>query len=140
MFGSEDFGAGAPAAMIAEDQVARVEVAVRSDPDLVADDDAAVEPAVDDDALADRAAASELEPLAMADRDVRADTESMAAFLDEGAQARRPQQPIDIGVIAAEAAEHGQELVAGASLPEGGRKLPLERRIGRHGLPAENGG
>ncbi len=70
---SEHLGAGPPADEILEHEIARVEIGLRADPDVVADDAGAVEAALDVGLRADEDAVADLEGLEMLEADAAAD-------------------------------------------------------------------
>jgi hypothetical protein len=93
VFRTEHLGSGSPANVILDDEIARVEVTLRTDPGMVADDAPAIETPLDERLFADEDAVANLEGLGMLRKSPSPDADTVT----EAAAERPPDRATHAG-------------------------------------------
>src|SRR5215472_9056826 len=127
---AEHLRARAPAHVVLEHEVARVEVRLRADPHVVADPAGAVEPALDVRLGADEHAAADLERLHVLEAGAGADAQAVADAPAGGPPDDAPHHGVELALARREPrveVEQAGQVVAG---PEAGGQPDLELGVG----------
>src|SRR4051812_45952742 len=125
--------------MVADLEIARVEIALGSDPDLMADPASATDPAVDYRLVADHHAVADLKRLGMPDTDLRTQRQPVSAMSHQRSKAASPKRPREVVGAAAEALQQILELRRSVVSTELLRQLDLEPGIRLWLVPAMDG-
>ena len=129
MNGSKDFCTWPPPHVLLDDQVARVEVALWTNPGVIADDAPAIEAALNVGLFADEHAVADTERLGMLEHGVAADADAVAELARQRAPGGAAHQRVEVRVARAKTGRKVEQ-----SLPRGGAtqvlgQLNLELRV-----------
>src|SRR5688572_24956552 len=134
--GPEHFGSRSPAHVFLDHQVARIEVALRSNPDMIADDAATVEAALQNRLIAKKDTRADLERLRMAAQDTPADLHAVAKAADNRPPGRAAHHGVEFRFAVGKAAVQLEERPRFIPRTHGVRELTFKRRIRHHRTPA----
>jgi hypothetical protein len=98
VLGSQDPRPGPPAHEVLQHQLAGIEVALGTDPDVVPDSAGSVEPTLEERLRADEDAVTDLERLHVLEPDTGADTNAMAELATRGPPDSTPHERVELSI------------------------------------------
>jgi hypothetical protein len=113
---------------------------LRPYPDTIADHEPAVVASLQHGLIADEDTVADVEGLRVPQADAEPDPSPRAAAPDKRAEAHATHHAVEPGAAATEPVEQGERVLATALVPQLGRQLDLEGRVGRQPGYARNGG
>src|SRR2546426_4841799 len=136
---AEDLRAGTPADVVPEDQIARVEVGLRPNPDVIADDAGAVEPALDVCLRADEHGVADLGAIEVLEAGAWADDEAVTDRTGGGAPDGAPHHDVEMPLAEGESRVQLDEALIAVLRAQRRRESDFEVRIRRDVFAAVHG-